>query len=283
MRCKGIAVDGTRAGYYQRILAEIADYHERGAINELIALRGIPPLINALTESTEFIDIHTGLSRAADLHMVPKLKQFCRGADMLRDETTAANQNQPRNVGFELLIAAAAASCGVDVSLEPPADLSLVGTNQRYFVECKRPFAERRLAKIIREGLKQLGRRYSSSASPEQARGILALSVSRIVNRGSLMLKVANEVDVDAEMDRIFNILIRRYEPCWLTADRRTVAVLFELRTACELTDFSLLITVRHHVFVPRCDRNSVDRKQLDEIMMKFAERAQRMVTKDRQ
>jgi hypothetical protein len=48
MRGKGIAVDVTRAGYYQRILAEIADYHERGAMEDLIALRGMPSLINAL-------------------------------------------------------------------------------------------------------------------------------------------------------------------------------------------------------------------------------------------
>jgi hypothetical protein len=275
MRDKGIAIDGTRVGYYQGILAEVADYYERGAINELITLRGIPWLLNALTESKDFVDIHSGLSRAADQDMFPKLKQFCRGAEMLRDETTAANQNQPRNMGFELLIAAAAASCGVNVSLQPPADLSLVGPNQSYFVECKRPFTEKRLARRIREGLEQLQRRYSSSASPEEARGILAVSVSRIVNHGSLMLKVSNEANVAAEMDRIFSLLIPQYEHCWSTADQRTVAILLELRTACQLTDLPLLITLCHHVFVTLCDHNPVDRKQLYELLRKFAARAQ--------
>jgi hypothetical protein len=89
------------------------------------------------------------------------------------------------------------------------------------------------------------------------------------------MLMVPNEASVDAEMDRIFNLLVHRYKPCWLTADRRTVAVLLELRTACQLTDLPLLITVRHHAFVPRCDPNLVDGKQLGEIMMKFEARAQ--------
>jgi hypothetical protein len=269
MRGKGIAVDVTRVGYYEKVLEELADYHDRGAIDDLIALRGAPSLISVLTESTEFVDIHSGLSRAADLHMVPKLKQFVGGAAMLQDETVAANQ--PRNVGFELLIAAFAASVGVNVNLEPPADLSFVGTTQRYFVECKRPFAEKKLANRIRKGLKQLGRRYSAAECPDEARGILAISVSRVVNRGSLMLNV-NTANVDAEMDRIFEILIRRYSRYWLTiADRRTVAVLLELRTACQLTDLSLLVALRHHVFVVLCDRDSVDRKQLEEIVTKFA------------
>jgi hypothetical protein len=66
-----------------------------------------PSLINALTESIDFVDIHNGLSRASDLHMLPKLRQFVRGAKMLRDKTKAANQ--PRTIGFEMLIAPAAA------------------------------------------------------------------------------------------------------------------------------------------------------------------------------
>jgi hypothetical protein len=152
IRSKGIAVDATRVGCYERLLAEIADYHESGAIEDLIALRGPQSLISALTESMEFVDIHRGLSRASDLHIVPKLKQFVGGAVMLQDETIAANH--PRNIGFELLIAASAASAGLSVNLEPPADLSLSGTSQRYFVECKRPFAEGKVAKRISEGLK---------------------------------------------------------------------------------------------------------------------------------
>jgi len=90
------------------------------------------------------------------------------------------------------------------------------------------------------------------------------------------MLNVSNSASVDAEMDRIFNVLVHRYSPYWLTkADRRTVAVLLELRTACRLTDLSLLTNLCHHVFVVLCDHNSADRKQLDEVMMKFAARAQ--------
>jgi hypothetical protein len=100
------------------------------------------------------------------------------------------------------------------------------------------------------------------------------VSVSRIVNHGSLMLSVPDKASVDAEMDKIFNRLVRLCEPCWLRADRRPVAVLLELRTACQLTDLPLLITVTEHAFVPRCDRNSVDGKHLEEIMMKFAARA---------
>jgi hypothetical protein len=69
-------------------------------MDDLIGDRGAPALINALTEATELTDIHKGLSRLPDPHIIPKLGQFVGGAVMLQDETAAANQ--PRNVGFEM-------------------------------------------------------------------------------------------------------------------------------------------------------------------------------------
>jgi hypothetical protein len=40
MRSKGIDVNVTRTGYYERLLSELADYQDRGVLNELLAIRG---------------------------------------------------------------------------------------------------------------------------------------------------------------------------------------------------------------------------------------------------
>jgi hypothetical protein len=257
MRSKGIAVDRTRAGEYERILIEIAAYYERGAIDDLITLRGSRVLFNAMAQASEFVDIHSGVSRLPSPHVEEKLRDFVGGAVMLEDETLKLNH--PRNVGFELLIAAASATCGLTIDLAPPADLSWIVNSTRLFVECKRPFAKRKIANRIREGLRQLTRRYEASPDPAQSRGVLAVSVSRVFNDGSRILQVPNEAAVDAEMERIFDQFIKRYRHYWLTTDSRTLAVLLELRTACRITELNLFTILRQHVFVLLCKPKTDD------------------------
>lgn len=73
LRSKGIAVDRTRAGEYERILLDIADYYERGAIDDLITLRGTGVLFNAMAQASEFVDIHSVLA----VCRVPTFRRNC--------------------------------------------------------------------------------------------------------------------------------------------------------------------------------------------------------------
>lgn len=268
LRSKGIAVDRTRAGKYERLLRDLADYYSRGAIDDLIELHGTQTLFNAIAQASEFIDIHSGLGNVVSPHIQEKLHDFTSGAVMLQDETPKLNQ--ARNIGFELLIAAASASCGLQIDLAPPADLIWIVEATRFFVECKRPFTERKLANRIREGLRQLKRRYDAAPQPAEARGVLAVSVSRVFNDGTRILEVANEASVDSEMTRIFDSLINRYQSYWLTTDARTVAVLLELRTACKIVDLNLLTILRQHVFVILPEPGTPDHKVIRSVADRF-------------
>src|SRR5262249_1439128 len=88
------------------------------------------------------------------------------------------------------------------------------------------------------------------------------------------ILNLANaDQAVDAEMNRIFELFVRRYKSYWTAADPRTVAILFELRTASQIKELSLFTNLTQHVFVLRCDQNSSDRIEIDEILTKFDRR----------
>jgi hypothetical protein len=118
--------------------------------------------------------------------------------------------------------------------------------------------------------LTQLVRRYETAAHPADTRGFLAVSISRLVNDGSRILRVATEKDVDVEVNRIVDGYIRRYQTYWQGADRRTTAVLLELRTACHIESLSLLTVARFFAFAMIAGRGSAEREEFEPIAEAF-------------
>jgi hypothetical protein len=262
----GVAVDNTRAAEYRRVLTEMAEEHARGEIDALTARRSFGHLVNAITQAAEFIDIHRGLahmSETADL--ASRLRTFVGGCAILSDETAEANA--PRNIGFELLVAATMARGGLPVHLGAAADISIPVKPRPFFVECKRPFRESKVQNRIRKGLNQLEGRYDTP----DARGFLALSISRLVNDGSYVLRVPTNADIDPEIAKIVDRYIARYQRHWQSGrDRRTTAVLIELRTACHVEDISLLGVGRFYSFVMIAPQGSAEREEFETIADAF-------------
>src|SRR5437868_8131562 len=107
----GVTLNKTRVAEYRQIVVDIAEYHALGEIDQLIRARSLPRLVNAIIQASEFIDIHVGLRGLSQTEeLTNRLRDFVGGCAMLTDET--ANANRPRNIGFELLIAASAARGG---------------------------------------------------------------------------------------------------------------------------------------------------------------------------
>jgi hypothetical protein len=153
----GVNLSLTRIVEYTRLLGQIADYHEAERIGDLLDDQGGAPLFNAMFEASEFIHIHEGLGGHSDPELPRRLRKFVAGAAMLTDETPSRNQNRPRNIGFELSFAAAAAKSELPISLEPPADLWIrQEPASRVAVECKRPFTVRKIEANVSDGLHQL-------------------------------------------------------------------------------------------------------------------------------
>jgi hypothetical protein len=154
LKTLGVRVTATRVDEYSKRLADISDYYEEGKIDELVEKYSFPLLLNAMLESAEIVDIHAGLKSVNNPQLVAKLKDFVGGTAILSDETVTGNH--PRNIGFELSMAAAAARCNLPVVLNPPSDISIPIRRQVFAVECKRPFTKKKIANRIREGLRQL-------------------------------------------------------------------------------------------------------------------------------
>lgn len=220
----------SRMATYARDLEQIDDYFKRDKIRNLITRRGYARLLNSLIEATELMDIHEGLSVIpANSSLIARLQKFLSGSEMLVHEKSPANV--ARSTGFELLIAALAAGAGLPVNFDSAGDLLIPLNPNSVRIECKRPLSHSKMPQRIRQGIKQLNEFYKAD---EMCRGILALSVSKAENDGSLLLPARDAQDVDLKAFGIIDKFRRRHERHWKDAlGCQTIAILLHLRAPC--------------------------------------------------
>jgi hypothetical protein len=244
-----VKVSATRIGKYVKMLNRLADYHETRKIEDLRAEYGDKVLLNALSESDIVITIFEGLQTKVSAGLIARLKLFAEGRDLLFEETAESN-NIARNTGFELEIAAAFAKANVPIDLER-GDLSIQIDGRLIAVECNRPYSYAKLETNVRDASRQLIRRYTEHPAPDEARGIVSISVSKMENKGGRFLKVSRESELSPIVDGLFDKFGTEFNRVWATVrDARTVAVLLHLNAPAMVEDLRLLTMVRYFVMI---------------------------------
>jgi hypothetical protein len=240
-----VKVSPTRIGKYVKMLNLVADHHEKGKIEDLRAEYGDKVLLNALSESDTVITIFEGLRTKVTTSLIERLKVFVAGRDLLFSETPESN-NIARNTGFELEMAAAFAKATVPVDLEQ-GDLSIKVEGRSVAVECKRPFSYAKFETNVRDACWQLSRRYKGDPTPEKARGIVSISISKMQNEGGRFLRVSKESELSPIVDGLFDKFVTQFQKVWAKIfDPRTVAVLLHLNAPAMVEDLRLLTMVRY-------------------------------------
>ena len=90
---------------------------------------------------------------------------------------------------------------GITPDLSGPADVACDVRSRRLLFECKRPFSDAKLTRRINEAAEQLERKLDSQ--PQGARGLIAISLSRIINPGDARLVGTNEASLRETLARI--------------------------------------------------------------------------------
>jgi len=254
-----VKISATRIAKYVRMMHAIADHHDKGAMDVLIAKYKNEVLINILAETNAVITIFEGLRNSADADLKRRLTAFVAGRDVLSAETAQGN-NFARNVGFELEVAAGFARPGLPINLEGNGDLSVTVGEDTLAVECKRPFSYGKLEANLKDACRQLVLRYDSNAEPQKARGLAAISISKMENDGRQILRAPRESDINMIVENAFDSCIRRYHPLWGNInDSRTVAISLHLNAPAMVEDLNLLTMVRYFTFVSLADPSSSD------------------------
>lgn len=133
-------------------------------------------------EGREFVDIYEAYEGAETAALRAKLERVLKGSWTLSEESV--KNSSARNTMFELSLAAGLRLRGVDVEIGEP-DVVINLPKGQYLVECKRPFRESSVGANVKGAERQL----RADLKSEQ-HGVIAVSLSRIVNPGSTMLGV---------------------------------------------------------------------------------------------
>jgi hypothetical protein len=162
------------------------------------------------------------------------------------DETT---QNADgRNTMFELAFAAQLRLSGADVSVGEP-DIAVTLSGRRFLIECKRPFREDSVRANVRGAAEQLKRHLEADS---EVAGIVAISVTRILNPGTRLFVAASEAAKERLGDRIEQ-LMRETEKGWKKDEfhTRIATVLFHVSTPGVIEDRDLLTMMSYVVARP--------------------------------
>lgn len=189
-----------------------------------------------MIEAFEFCDIFRAFENERSEFLAPKLERALSGPSRPAVET---NKNSDgRNMMFELALAADLRLGGADVCIGEP-DIKLTLDNQRFLVECKRPFREHSVHANVRGAADQLA---TQLRNDPDAAGIIAISLSRVLNPGTKLFVAPSGEDRERLGDRL-ETMMREREDDWRKCDLHpaTVAVLFHVRTPGVFEDQNLL------------------------------------------
>lgn len=194
-RAIGLETDGSRFGEYQKRLdhlISVVRLHRRGiavgrSVEEELREQRLHYII-ALTESTELGEVVPFLRTCNPDVIRPKLQAVLRGPLLPTDED--ADSNQSRNILFELNLATRLHRAGVEPVIGEHPDVACEVGGKWLFFECKRPFSQAKISRLISKGAKQLK---ADVTGRPGARGVIAVSLSKVMNAGDKLYTFEQE------------------------------------------------------------------------------------------
>jgi hypothetical protein len=153
----------------------------------------------ALMEGMEVSLMLPYLQQCEPTAVYPKIKACLKGPFKPNDERS--NSNHPRNIQFELFLASILWRSGFQPLLGEHPDLKCQVGNKWLFFECKRLFSTspQRLRERIGEAVDQIQK--NRKKAPSGTRGIIAISLERILNPSQVAIPILHEQHGRYEMD----------------------------------------------------------------------------------
>jgi hypothetical protein len=139
-----------------------------------------------------------------------------RGPAASSGEKTVGKSHQPRDFGFELLIASLFVQAGFGVDLDQVTDVIATKDRQSFFAECKRPRRENSLSSAIKSAASQLTNRLDSGSNRLSDFGLIAVAVDLILHQKQDILIVPNLESMEAALKGTMRDLVSSYNSSWL-------------------------------------------------------------------
>lgn len=177
----GKTAAGTRLDKYAADIRMIEDARLGDRQRELVQRFGKHRLVRSLVEGFQLSTVFRALRERPDLQIGDKLSMAVEGPALPEDERPATASNRPRNILFELLVAARLTAAGYSPTLGEQPDVAAVVSDIPVFFQCKRVMSMRGFSEAIKNARTQLERDLKAE---QQAVGVIAIDLAKAVDTG---------------------------------------------------------------------------------------------------
>jgi len=249
----GIEIENTRFSEILRLNRLIVENQKQGTLNSLIEEYGNLKLWYALTEASSFIQIYEAFEKEkSHIHRRAKLKKMLGGPFLPWDENQEANNIESRNTLFELETAAEIKKAGGKIIGFD--DVDFIFKKTKFNVQCKRLHSEGNIKHNIE---KAEGQFYRKMRKKDNLKGIIALSIDKVVGKEEMMLKVRSPHEVNPFLSKISNDFLNQYRKIWNSSvNINILGVLLFVHVVATIEEepYDLLTTCREIAFdvIPR-------------------------------
>lgn len=244
----GIQADNTRFEEVLLLNRDIVEHHNNNRIDALISKYGNLKLWFALTEASSFIEIYEAFFKQKS-HLLPrkKLKMLLQGPYHSWDERVDENNIEPRNILFELEVAAKFFQAGVKIT--DFDDVDFIFKKTKFNVQCKRLHSEKKIRDNITEAAAQISKRMRKKTN---LKGIICLSIDKLTGKEEMLLKVSSPSEVSPRLAVLSNSILDKYRYLWQhLVNTNILAVIIFMHAVATIEDhpYDLLTTCREIAF----------------------------------
>ena len=237
----GINYSPTRIGRYKEIFTEMSQAQILDNLSSVSDSETFSLFANAAHETYELLRIYEGLSHLDDKNLFDRLKRALKGHELFSEDNS---NTSGRDFCFELSIAAKFAKQNISIDFDHCADLKIPTDTGNLYIECKRIRSEQQVQKRVKHGLKQLKKRYQSDKRPKKSRGLLVISISKLINQDLKFLIGNNDQEIALKAQAYNKAFIEKYRNYWRSdQDYKTLGVVIVLDVPSIIKPINLLTT----------------------------------------
>lgn len=260
----GVTKKFDRIHVHMANISRLIEAREKGRLRELVDQDGQEQLLWSLVEAVEFIDAWRALRdlKADILHQ--KIQDALEGPATPLEESPVSNLG--RNTMFELNLAGRIHSRGISLQLLKNPDILCNFGALRLNIHCKRPLTETKIPRSVSDARKQV-RRDTFSSRDDHARGLIAISLSRVLNPGSKLLVVHSQDDIEGKLAEKIGAVRERYLRVeQRVSEDRIIGFIYHLISPAFIDDMGLLVAADQIVLVPLSHTSDADRAVLRDL-----------------
>lgn len=267
----GVKLGPGRTSHYEKVVRYWKDAYRTAPAEE--GEKVYPDFVSSMFEIHDFVAIYQALKdvpRDQLTSVVEKLKKGVNGPINAADETPESTA--ARNFLFEAVVSAKShcPNRGIETIFNAPSDTGILIGGKRIWVECKRVTNIDAIENNVRKASSQL-EKVLNKAVGSGHRGIVALDISKILNRGDNIYVTENDYQLRASVEKMMDKFIeenfRAWENVYARRHRKIIGTFIRFTFMSSSEARNILVHTSQWAVNPRLGINSSDDQILRELV----------------